>query len=54
MGLILHQHSPVTLTLQPTFGNDLGEDVEVLLKDAFHLHQEPALGFSVPFQAWVM
>lgn len=44
----------VTLTLEPTFGNDLGEDVQVQLKDAFCLQQEAALGFLVPFQAWVM
>lgn len=53
-GLDIPSAFPSDPDLQPTFGNDLGEDVEVLLKDAFRLHQEAALGFSVPFQAWVM
>lgn len=44
----------VTLTLEPIFGNDLGEDVQVQLKDAFCLQQEAALCFWVPFQAWMM
>ena len=44
----------VTLTLESIFGNDLGEDVQVQLKDAFRLQQEAALRFWVPFQAWMM
>lgn len=45
----------VTLTLEPHFFEAvLGEDVQVQLKDAFCLQQEAALGFLVPFKAWVM
>lgn len=38
----------------PTFGNGLGENERVSMKDAFNLQQKAAVGSSVPLQGWLV